>query len=162
MTQNIKPTILFKRPEFIEAPVEFQLPDGTQAKLVCKFKYRTRKEFGALWDEIQKRQIAATTSAKADRSGATPAAKGGKRASANVEAKETPVTEEGQFSFESLFARGDETNAENALLYLHAWPEGLPSLSKESLVQVFDEAPAAAPAFWNTYRTLCTTGILGN
>lgn len=38
--------VLGKRPEFITRNVSFSMPDGSEATIECRFKYRTRKEFG--------------------------------------------------------------------------------------------------------------------
>lgn len=144
MSETIKPTILFKRPETIDAVVEFPLPDGTTAKLACKFKYRTKKEFGALWDEIVK---TLTDAAKTEGES--------KAEEANESVKET-------VSIEAIFDRGNETAAKNTLRYLAAWPADLPPLTEANLEQLFDEAPASSNAIWNAYRNLCTTGVAGN
>lgn len=158
-TNTIKPTILFKRPETIAGTVKFPLPDGTEAKLACQFKYRTRKEFGALWDEIAQASLtAASEAAGAPKPAKSRAAKGKAAAPTPVATAPTPA----EFTFEGMMANGDEANAKNALRYLVNWPEELPALNVENLIQIFDEAPAAAPAFWNTYRNLCTTGVAGN
>lgn len=126
------PFILGKRPESISGTVEFPLPDGTEAKIPCQFKYRTRKEFGELWDKINE------------------AAGGG-----------IPIDGE-KFSLAGMFERGAAANADNALEYLVSWPDTMPPLNKESLIAVFDQAPASLQAFWDGYRQLCTTGRLGN
>lgn len=134
MTQTIKPTILFKRPDTIDAVVEFPLPTGDTAKLACKFIYRTRAEFGSFWDEISK-----AGDAKKDKAG-----------------------KDGDFSFAALMAQGDRSNAQHALRFIASWPDDMPKLTADTLEQVFNEAPAAAPAFWEAYRNLCTVGRLGN
>ena len=124
--------ILGKRPETISDTIEFPLPDGTTAKVPCDFKYRTRKEFGQLWDQI------------------------------SAGAGEAVKVDGEKFTFEGMFARGDAVNAENALEYLASWPDTMPALTKETLIELFDQAPAAPAAFWNGYRDLCTKGRLGN
>ncbi|MCG3784617.1 phage tail assembly chaperone [Delftia acidovorans] len=135
------PFILGKRPETISGTIEFPLPDGTSAKLECKFKYRTRKEFGVLWDEIAGATLALATAQQ------DTAKKDG---------------EEAKFSFAGMFERGDAVNADNVLKYLAAWNEEFPALSKDTLIELFDQAPAAPAALWDSYRQLCTTGRLGN
>lgn len=147
MTQTISPIIAFKRPDVLKGTVEFPLPDGTSAKLACEFEYRTRKEFGKLWDEIA---ASATDVAKPKKSRKS-------KGSDEVE-DSSPVT----FTFESMMERANELNAENTLRYLKKWPEDLPPLSKKTLVQLFDEAPAAQAAFFTAYRNICTTGFEGN
>lgn len=126
------PFILGKRPESISGTIEFPLPDGTEAKIPCEFKYRTRKEFGELWDKI----------AQGDGVGVQLSGE--------------------KFSFAGMFERGAAANADNVLEYLVGWPDTMPPLSKEALITVFDQAPASAQAFWDGYRQLCTTGRVGN
>lgn len=147
MTQTIKPIIAFKRPEVLKGTVEFPLPDGTTAKLACEFDYRTRKEFGKLWDEIN-----ASSHELAKPKVAKPKGKG-------KAADEAPAA---AFTFEAMMDRANEMNADNTLRYLKKWPDDLPELSKEALMQLFDEAPASQTAFFAAYRNLCTTGFAGN
>ncbi|WP_159917873.1 phage tail assembly chaperone [Pantoea sp. 18069] len=65
------------------------------------------------------------------------------------------------FSFSRLAADGLETHAARTLKFLKGWPLDLP-LDAGGLVQMFDEEPAAAGAFWNAYRAAITEGRLGN
>ena len=44
--------IFGKRPETVTAPVKFTSVTGAEVDIECTFKYRTRKEFAQLWDEI--------------------------------------------------------------------------------------------------------------
>lgn len=159
MTQTIKPTILFKRPDSIPGTVEFLLPTGETAKLACQFKYRTRPEYGAFVDEIAAQTVEKAKAQFQPDEAKTDAAKPRTRAKAkaNADAAEAPA-----FSLEALLKTGDESNADSVLKYLVSWPEQLPPLNKENLMQVFGEAPAAAGAFWETYRNLCTVGRMGN
>lgn len=47
------PAFIFgERPETITAEVSFVRVTGEVFEMDCKFKYRTRTEFSALWDEI--------------------------------------------------------------------------------------------------------------
>lgn len=126
------PFILGKRPESISGTIEFPLPDGTEAKIPCEFKYRTRKEFGELWDKI------------------------------NEGAGRGVQLDGEKFSLAGMFERGAAVNADNALEYLVSWPDTMPPLTKEALVSLFDQAPASLQAFWDGYRQLCTTGRVGN
>lgn len=137
-TETIKPIIAFKRPESLKGAVEFDLPDGTTAKLACEFEYRTRTEFGKLWDEIS---ASASDVAK-------PAAKEGEEPQA--------------VTFAGMMDRSNEVNAENTLRYVKAWPADMPALSKETLKQLFDEVPTAQGAFFGAYRALCLQGYVGN
>ena len=124
--------ILGKRPEFIAAEVKFPLPDGTEAVVKAQFAYRTRTEFGALWDQV----------AQAGQGLINPA--------------------EGEaITYEGMMGRGNEANAKNALLYLKGWDAPV-DLTEANLVQLFDEAPAASAAFWEAYRTAVLMGRSGN
>lgn len=124
--------ILGKRPEFIDAEVKFPLPDGTEAVVKAQFIYRTRTEFGALWDQV----------AQASQDLANPA---------DGEA----------ITYEGMMGRGNEANAKNAMLYLKGWDVPV-DLTEANLVQLFDEAPGAGPAFWEAYRLAVLVGRSGN
>jgi len=132
-TQAPAAFILGKRPETVAGTVEFPLPDGTTAKIPTLFKYRTRKEFGALWDQML---VDAGDKVKA--------------------------VDNEKHTFAGMFERGDSANAENALKYIAGWPDTMPTLDKGALADLFDQAAAAPAAFWDAYRQLCTTGRLGN
>lgn len=128
------PAFIFgKRPEFVEGTVKFPLPDGTEAEVKTKFAYRTRKEFGALWDEVA------------------------------ASSQELAKPEEGEvITYEGMMGKGNAANAKNAIKYILGW-EGVPAeLNAQSLEQLFDEAPAAASAFWEAYRSVILSGRLGN
>ena len=40
------------RPETVTAAVKFTSVTGAEVDIECQFKYRTRKEFSKLWDEV--------------------------------------------------------------------------------------------------------------
>lgn len=47
------PAFIFgQRPETIKAQVKFTSVTGAEVDIECQFKYRTRKEFSQLWDEL--------------------------------------------------------------------------------------------------------------
>lgn len=47
------PAFIFgKRPETVTAAVKFTSVTGAEVDIECQFKYRTRKEFSQLWDEL--------------------------------------------------------------------------------------------------------------
>lgn len=125
------PAFIFgARPETITAPVSFVRVTGEVAEMDCKFKYRTRREFGELWDEVS---------------------------NANV-----PQPADGEkFSFANLADRGLEFSAERTLKYLVGWGVEI-ELNKAALVQLFDEEPNAAAAFWDAYRAALVDGRVKN
>lgn len=121
--------IFGKRPETITAAVKFTSVTGAEVDIECQFKYRTRKEFSALWDEI----------------------------SGPVEGQ---ITDE-DFSYAKLTSKGLTIDADRTLKFLTAWPLDL-ELSQESVVQLFDEEPAAPGALWDAYRKTCLGVRQGN
>ena len=125
------PAFIFgDRPETITAPVSFVRVTGEVVELEGKFKYRTRREFGELWDEVS---------------------------NANV-----PQPADGEkFSFANLADRGLEFSAERTLKYLVGWDVEI-DLDKAALVQLFDEEPNAAAAFWDAYRAALVDGRVKN
>lgn len=131
-TQAKPPAFIFgDRPETVEFPVKFKSITGADVDIICKFQYRTRKEFAELWDEF----------------------------SAPAENRAMPSAQD--FSFARLAADGLETHAARTLKFLKSWPLEL-TLDARGLVQMFDEEPAAAGAFWDAYRTAITEGRQGN
>lgn len=55
--QKPAPFIFGARPASITAPVTFKSVTGAEVDIECTFKYRTRKEFSVLWDEISDVQM---------------------------------------------------------------------------------------------------------
>lgn len=56
------PAFIFgKRPESVTAAVKFTSVTGAVVDIECTFKYRTRKEFSKLWDEISEPVTGDTT-----------------------------------------------------------------------------------------------------
>ena len=78
----------------------------------------------------------------------------------------TPTVNPGElaeedYSFARLTDGGLKTHATRTLEFLKGWPLDLP-LNAQALIQLFDEEPAAAGAFWEAYRTAITEGRQGN
>ncbi len=125
------PAFIFgTRPQTITALVSFVRVTGEMIELECKFKYRTRREFGELWDEVS-------------------------------DAKIQQPAEGEKFSFAGLADRGLEFSAERTLKYLADWDLGI-ELDKAVLLQLFDEEPNAAAAFWEAYRSALVDGRVKN
>jgi hypothetical protein len=66
-----------------------------------------------------------------------------------------------KFSFANLADRGLEFSAERTLKYLVGWGVEI-ELNKAALVQLFDEEPNAAAAFWDAYRAALVDGRVKN
>ena len=63
--------------------------------------------------------------------------------------------------FVELFAKGGEKSVEKLLDAVDGWDFGEP-LTKETLLQLQDEFPAAIAAMGESYRMACVEGKLGN
>ncbi|MFD1839145.1 phage tail assembly chaperone [Paracidovorax cattleyae] len=135
--------VLGKRPETFKRIVSVPLLDGSKGTIECVFRYRTRKEFGALVDGIR---------AEAEKTGA--------QATAEAATAEEGVSEK-PWSLRDHFDKLVGTNAEYMLQILVGWNLDV-DLSAESLQQLSDELPAASEAIVDAYRVAITEGRLGN
>lgn len=127
---------LGKRPETFPHTVKFPMLEGGEGTVPVTYKYRTRKEFGAFWDEL---------TAGAD-------------ASTNNSASDNPIE---KFSLAKLYAKSSVKNAQDVLKIITDW--GLDEeLSIESVQQLNDELPLAVATLVGDYYTAMTTGRLGN
>ncbi|AVS91395.1 hypothetical protein C8246_05795 [Paracidovorax avenae] len=133
--------VLGKRPETFKRTVSIPMLDGTKGTIECTFRYRTRKEFGALVDGIR---------AEAEKVGAQAAAATAEEGAA-----------EKAWSLHDHFDKLVGTNAEYMLQILVGWNLDV-ELSAESLQQLSDELPAASEAIVDAYRVAITEGKLGN
>lgn len=125
------------RPEtFKPFPVTFQMPDGTTGVIEATFRYRTRKEFGKMLNEM----FAAAGKEKPE-----------------VDADEAPKP----VDFEALFAETGSKNAEHLLESLTAWDVDA-DLNKENVEEFCDTQPAGAAALMAAYSRACQEGRLGN
>lgn len=135
--------VLGKRPETFKRTVAVPMLDGTKGTIECTFRYRTRKEFGALVDGIR---------AEAEKLGAQATA-------------EAAPTEEGApakaWSMRDHYEKLVGTNAEYMLQILVGWNLDV-DLNAEALQQLSDELPAASEAIVDAYRVAITEGRLGN
>lgn len=125
------PAFIFgARPETVAATVSFVRVTGDVIDLDCKFHYRTRREFSALWDEVS-------------------------------DAKIPQVAEGEKFSFAGLADRGLEFSVERTLKYLAGWDLEI-EFDKAALLDLFDQEPNAAAAFWDAYRGAILEGRVKN
>ena len=76
------------------------------------------------------------------------------------DAQEQPAAD-GSFSMQSLMEKTRDSNADYALAVLDAWNLDA-ELSRENLVQLADELPAALTAIMETYRAATVEGRLKN
>jgi hypothetical protein len=129
---------LGKRPETFSHTVKFPMLEGGEGTVPVTYKYRTRKEFGAFWDELTGSADAAAQAENADST--------------------NPVE---KFSLAKIYAKASTKNAQDVLKIITGW--GLSEeLSMDSVQQLNDELPLAVATIVGDYYTAMTTGRLGN
>lgn len=129
--------VLGKMPaNFKPFPVRFPMPDGTEGVIEATFKYRSRKDFGKLLNDMFK--------------------------VAGIEQPEAPTVEKtAELNFEVLFGETGAKNAEHLMSALVGWNLEEP-LTLESLTELCDKLPAGAAALMAAYSAACNEGRLGN
>ncbi|MBF9263936.1 phage tail assembly chaperone [Paracidovorax cattleyae] len=135
--------VLGKRPETFKRTVAVPMLDGSTGTIECTFRYRTRKEFGQLVDDIR------VDAEKA----------GGQAAAAAAPAEDGPEAK--PWSLHDHFDKLLGTNAEYLLKILVAWNLDA-ELNQGVLEQLADELPAAFDAIAAAYRDAIVEGKLGN
>lgn len=131
---------LGQRPKtFKPVTLKFDMPDGTVGTAEITFKYFTKTESGALFDELRDAAL--------------------KRAG---EAKEEIATSSAhEFSMADLMAKTRDQNAEYMLRVIDSWNVDS-DLNLEALKQLDDEIPAGAIAIMEAFRAAAQAGRLGN
>lgn len=144
-----KKIVLGKRPKtFAPITVTFKLPEGGDGCMEITAKYFTRTEFGKLLDDLYtEARTKAEEKAKAEE--AIPAG--------SAEAIEAIIG----FSQERLQKLTRDQNADYLVKVLDGWNLDV-ELSRESLVQLADECPAAITALMAGVRAAALDGRLGN
>jgi hypothetical protein len=126
--------VLGKRPESFKRALKFPMVDGTEGQLEVEYKYRTLTEFGAFIDEWSKEQ------------------------GAKVEAEQKDGK---QLSNEEIRRAQTEVNADYIMQIVVGWNLDV-EFTRENVLQLCDELPAAANEAINAYRAAITEGRLGN
>lgn len=139
------PFILGKRPDAITATVPLPMPDGEIKPIECKFKYRTRTEFGQFWDAMSEPKPQAKALAL----------------DAGQEQSEQPATPAERATFTKALEDANRVNVTQTLDFLTGWNLDC-ELNAETLEQLFDQVPAAASALFEAYRAASVHGRLGN
>lgn len=135
--------ILGKRPEFIPATVSLTMPTGEINIIECKFKYRTRSEFGQFWDSLTETNPQVPAS------------------NASQEQPEQPAAQPERLTFSAALDKANRINVDHTLQFLLGWNLDH-ELNPENLGQLFDEVPAAASELFEAYRAAVVQGRLGN
>lgn len=142
--------VLGKTPKNFTHTVTIQLVDGTKGEVECKFKFRTRRQFGEFVDRVNRE-----------------AREAGKAEAAKITADVQPTAEVDAEAEVKPFSLADHVNgvlvnnSKYMLQILDGWNLDVP-LTVESLEQLGDEIPGATAAIINIYRTVISEGILGN
>jgi hypothetical protein len=129
---NIK---LGSRPKtFKPFKVKFDLPEGGEGAIEVTYKYRSKTEFGRHLDDMMGQ-------------------------AKSKEADEPRSTE--NFSMEAFFKANTAASADHLMGSIDAWDLDEP-LTRDALLQLGDECPAAVAALIACYANACRDGRLGN
>ena len=138
--------ILGARPKvFAPFPVKFPMPDGTEGAISVIYKYRTRSEFGQMLDSIL------------DAANVPPVEPVVRTA---LDGEVTPL-EPLPGVYERIGVQTRDANVDHLLLSVDSWDLPQP-MTRETLVQLAEEVPAATIAMMAAYHRACTEGRLGN
>lgn len=138
--------ILGARPKvFAPFPVKFTMPDGTEGVISVTYKYRTRSEFGQMLDSIL------------EAANVTPAEPVVHTALEGAPTSVDPLLG----IYERIGVQTRDANVDHLLLSVEAWDLPQP-MTRETLVQLAEEVPAATIAMMAAYHRACTEGRLGN
>lgn len=124
---------------FKPVTIKCEMPDGTEGAIEVTYKYFTKTESGALFDEMR---AAAEAKMKAD-------------------ASAKPDDPEVAFSLESVMAKTRDQNAAFMLRVVDSWNLD-EKLSLKSLQQLDDELPAFSVQIMDRFRSATQLGRLGN
>ncbi len=146
--------VLGKRPQSFKRTVSFTMVDGDTGELTLTFKYRTKREFAALIDELS--QPAAQAEPAQD---AQLSIEGVPQPQALPEpAAEQPVKIPQLSEFMAVTI---ESQADYILKIAEAWDLDAP-FDREHVIAFCDEQPGGALAVMSKYREAITEGRLGN
>ena len=146
--------VLGKRPQSFKRPVTFTMVDGDIGELTLTFKYRTKREFAALIDELS--QPAAQAEPAQD---AQLSIEGVPQPEALPEPAAEPPVKIPQLS--EFMAVTIESQADYILKIAEAWDLDAP-FDREHVIAFCDEQPGGALAVMSKYREAITEGRLGN
>ena len=141
---------LGKRPKNFKHTVTFTSVDGEAMCIGMTYRYRTKREFGALIDETFGPAVASQVEDAADLFG-DDAPKPAAEAAPAVQTA----------SVAEMMDRGTEANADYLLKIAEDWDIGV-SFTRDNLIQLGDEQPGAVLAIMAAYRVAVTEGRLGN
>jgi hypothetical protein len=151
--------VLGKRPKSFTRAVKFTMVDGDEAELSLTFKYRTKREFGALIDGLI---ASASAPAKPAEDAAQQALDIAPDEPAAPAAAPSAAADDGQaLKLSAFLETGIEAQADYILQIAESWDIGVP-FDRENVMAFCDEQPAGAKAAMAMYREAITEGRLGN
>lgn len=125
--------ILGNRPKTFKRTISVDLLEGGKGAIEMLFKYRTKVEFGQFLDELL--------------------AKGGMQPAKR--------DDDEKLSLLAAQQKTTETNADYIMAIAEGWNLDF-DFSRDNVMQLCDELPAAALAIMETYRLAINEGRLGN
>jgi hypothetical protein len=142
--------------------VTFMMPDGTEGKFTVVYKYRSRKQFGAWLDELLTAGKAKAEAAAEEANTPTPVYMEDEAPEPKPEFRnELFFAEMGESAADYLTGTVDDTGKVTTPGCVESWDlEFKPT--RENVLQMADELPAAISALMESYRSACRDGRLGN
>lgn len=148
------------RPGPFSRTVKFTMLDGDDTELSLTFKYRTKREFGALIDGLIKAASAPPKPAEDDAQQALDITPNDKAATQAVEPADAPEAVQ-SMKLSEFLESSVEAQADYILQIAEGWDIGAP-FSRENVIAFCDEQPGGAKAVMAMYREAITEGRLGN
>ena len=142
--------ILGKRPKNFTKTVTFDMLTGGEGCVEITYKYRTRSEFAAFYDDFQ-----AKLKASADAEVARMKAAEEKAKEAGEPAPEFSITQE------NITSRQAEVHIEFIMGCVEGWNLDV-SFDRDAVAELVDTLPAGAKAIISDYRVAIDEGRLGN
>lgn len=127
--------VLGKRPTTFKKIIEIPMLEGGKGSVEMTYRYRTRTEFGAFVDQLIE--------------------------SAGVAPPVSQADEDVKFSLGKALTATRDKNADYILQICEGWNLDV-EFSRDAVVQMCDELPAAALSIIDSYRAAVTEGRLGN
>lgn len=128
--------ILGQKPATFKAfPVKFPMPDGSEGKISVTYLYNTKTDWAKLYD---------------------------KHLGGTVERNDVADGEKKPGLFEGLVAGDLDRKVSFLLESIKSWDLAEHELSRQTLLQLGDELPAAIDALVVSYGAACQQGRLGN
>jgi len=148
---------LGKRPKSFHRKVEFKMVDGEDAELTLLFKYRTKREFGALIDEMVQQPQQSAAADASDQLPLLPEA-----GAAGQEPHPEPEQPAKIPQLSEFMAASIDAQADYILKIAEGWDIPDTPFDRKHVTDFCDEQPGGVKAVMAAYREAITEGRLGN